>query len=397
MVMDTQESRHSADKPGRMQIGMVVGEASGDILGAALMRALRQHYPECEFSGIGGPRMLAQGFHSYFPMDRLSVMGFVDPLKRLPELLKIRKFLKTHFTEHRPSVFIGVDSPDFTLNIERHLREEVGVPTVHYVSPSVWAWRQGRIKGIARSVDLMLTLLPFEADFYREHHVPVAFVGHHLADEIPLEVDTDGAREALGISHTGPLVALLPGSRKGEVEQLGELFLKAARLCREQRPNLQFVIPAANPARYRQIHHQLSEYMDLPVHLVQGQSEKAMAAADVALISSGTTALEAMLLKTPMVVAYKMAALSYAILSRLVKTEHVSLPNLLAGRRLVPELLQKAATPKALSEAVLDYIDHPEQTESLRQTFTEMHRDLARNASARAAEAIARLLEEKKQ
>lgn len=376
----------------RMQIGIVAGEASGDILGAALMRALRRHYPDCEFSGIGGPRMLAQGFHSYFPMDRLSVMGFVEPFKRLPELLKIRRFIKEHFTERPPAVFIGIDSPDFTLNIERHLKAS-GVPTVHYVSPSVWAWRQGRIHGIARSVDLMLTLLPFEAEFYRQHQVPVEFVGHHLADEIPIEVDSSNPRHELGISSEGPLVALLPGSRGGEVEKLGPLFLQAARLCREQRPNIQFVIPAASPDRYRQIHHQLAQFVDLSVHLVQGQSQKVMAAADVALISSGTTALEAMLLKTPMVVAYKMASLSYAILSRLVKTEHVSLPNLLAGRALVPELLQKAATPEALSAAVLEYIDHPEQTEALLETFTDIHRELARDASNRAADAIAGLLE----
>lgn len=376
----------------RMQIGIVVGEASGDILGAALMRALRQHYPDCEFSGIGGPRMLALGFHSYFPMDRLSVMGLVEPLKRLPELLKIRRFLKAHFTEYPPAVFIGIDSPDFTLNIERHLKS-AGIPTVHYVSPSVWAWRQGRIKGIARSVDLMLTLLPFEADFYREHQVPVEFVGHHLADEIPLEVDTPRAREAMGITPDGPLVALLPGSRSSEVEKLAPLFLQAARLCKAQRANIQFVIPAANPDRYRQIHHLLAEYVDLPVNLVQGKSQKAMAASDVALIASGTTALECMLLKTPMVVAYKMAGLSFAIMSRMATTQYVSLPNLLAGRELVPELLQSAATPEALSAAVLDYIDHPQKTQELVHTFTKMHQELSRHASGRAADAIARLVD----
>jgi len=375
----------------RMQIGIVVGEASGDILGAALMRALRQHYPDCEFSGIGGPRMLAQGFHSYFPMDRLSVMGLVEPLKRLPELLKIRRFIKSHFTEHPPGVFIGIDSPDFTLNIERYLKS-AGIPTVHYVSPSVWAWRQGRIKGIAQSVDLMLTLLPFEADFYREHQVPVEFVGHHLADEIALEVDTPRAREAMGIPPEGPLVALLPGSRASEVEKLAPLFLQAARLCKAQRAKIQFVIPAANPDRYRQIHHLLAEYVDLPVLLVQGKSQKAMAAADVALIASGTTALECMLLKTPMVVAYKMAGLSFAIISRMVKTQYVSLPNLLAGRELVPELLQSAATPEALSAAVLNYIDNPQQTQELVHTFTKMHQELSRHASGRAADAIAKLV-----
>ena len=386
-------TEHISRTSSRLQIGMVVGESSGDILGAALMRALRQHFPDCEFSGIGGPRMLEQGFHSFFPMDRLSVMGLIDPLKRLPELLKIRKFVKCHFTEQPPSVFIGVDSPDFTLNIERHLRE-ADIPTAHYVSPSVWAWRQGRIKGIKRSVDLMLTLLPFEADFYREHKVPVEFVGHHLADEIPMDVDRKAARSALRIREDGPLVALLPGSRSGEVEQLGTLFLKAARLCREKRSGIQFVIPAASPERYRQIHHQLSEFVDLNVHLVQGRSREAMAAADVALIASGTTALECMLLKTPMVVAYKMGSVSYSIISRMVKTKYVSLPNLLAGRQLVPELLQKAATPEALSAEVLNYFDHPSQTESLRETFADLHRELACSASDRAADALAGLIRE---
>lgn len=389
MVESEDQTAHGRDRP---HIGLVAGEASGDLLGAGLMRALRRHYPDCEFSGIGGPRMIEQGFHSYFPMDRLSVMGLVDPLKRLPELLKIRRFLKDRFTELPPRVFIGIDSPDFTLNIERHLRQ-AGVPTVHYVSPSVWAWRRGRIKTIARSVDRMLTLLPFEADFYREHGVPVSFVGHPLADDIPRETDVEEARQSLGIDHDGPLLALLPGSRSGEVAHLGELFLRAARRCREQRPNLAFVIPAASPARYRQIHHQLAEFVDLPVHLIQGQSREVMAAADVALIASGTTALEAMLLKTPMVVAYRMGRVSWAVLSRLVKTDHVSLPNLLAGRRLVPELLQQAATPERLSAAVLDYLDHPAQTEALREQFDQLHQALALGASDRAAEAVVSVIE----
>src|SRR5690606_4813912 len=221
----------------RLRIGIVVGEASGDILGAALMLKLRKHFPNAEFSGIGGPRMLAAGFHSYFPQDRLAVMGLVEPLKRLPELLRIRKFLREHFIANRPAVFIGIDSPDFTIPLEASLREK-GVKTVHYVSPSVWAWRQKRIFKIERSVDLMLTLLPFEAKFYQEHQVPVEFVGHHLADEIPLSVDKVAARKLLGLPEQGRIVALLPGSRASEVERMGDLFMRTAVACLEQDPDL---------------------------------------------------------------------------------------------------------------------------------------------------------------
>jgi len=384
-----------AQRTQRMRIGIVVGEASGDVLGAALMRALRKHYPDCEFSGVGGPQMLEEGFHSFFPMDRLSVMGLFEPLKRLPELLRIRAFLKTHFTEQPPAVFIGIDSPDFNLNIEAHLKQ-AGVPSVHYVSPSVWAWRQGRVKNIARSVDLMLTLLPFEADFYQKHRLPVCFVGHHLADDIPLKVDALEARSRLGIDSKGPLVALLPGSREGEVKRMGPLFLETARLCSGLRPDLEFVVPAAGPERYRQIHHQLAAYVDLPLHLVQGQARDALAAADLALLASGTVSLEAMLLKTPMVVAYKMSWPSFAIVKAMLKTPYVSLPNLIAGEALVPELLQSAAQPPALCRALMTYLEQPEQGRALVERFAQMHQHLARNASDRAASAIAELLEERR-
>ena len=378
----------------RMRIGIVVGEASGDVLGAALMHALRRHYPDCEFSGVGGPQMLEEGFHSFFPMERLSVMGLFEPLKRLPELLRIRKFLKTHFTEQPPAVFIGIDSPDFNLNIEAHLKQ-AGVPSVHYVSPSVWAWRRGRIKTIARSVDLMLTLLPFEADFYQKHRVPVCFVGHHLADDIPLKVDAREARARLGIDSKSPLIALLPGSRGGEVERMGPLFLETARLCVQAWPDLEFVVPAASPERYRQIHHQLAAYVDLPLHLVQGQARDALAAADLALLASGTVTLEAMLLKTPMVVAYKMSWPGFAIVKAMLKTPFVALPNLIAGEALVPELLQSSAKPRALCRALMTYLEQPEQGRALVEHFAQMHQSLALNASGRSASAIAELLEER--
>ena len=375
----------------RIHIGIVVGEASGDILGAALMTELRKLYPNAEFSGIGGPRMLALGFHSYFPQDRLAVMGLIEPLKRLPELLRIRKFLREHFIANPPSVFIGIDSPDFTISLERSLKEH-GIKTVHYVSPSVWAWRQKRVFKIAKSVDLMLTLLPFEAAFYEKYNVPVEFVGHHLADEIPLESDKFKARRELGIPEHARVVALLPGSRASEVERMGKLFMHAAVFCLEQDPELLFYIPAANSDRYRQLHHQLNDYVDFPIQLFNGNSHRVMAAADVLLLASGTVALEALLLKKPMVVAYKMAPLTFKILSWLVKTPFVSLPNLLANKLLVPELLQDNATPEKLSAAVMHYFENPEEASVLRDTFAEMHFNLRRDASVRAAAAIAKLI-----
>lgn len=374
-----------------ISIGVVAGEASGDILGAGLMAALRQHFPNAFFFGVGGPQMLEQGFHSLYPQDRLAVMGLVEPLKRLPELLRIRRSLRQHFIDHPPSVFIGIDSPDFNLSLEGDLRR-AGIPTVHYVSPSVWAWRQGRIKTIVRSVDLMLTLLPFEAAFYKEHGVPVEFVGHHLADQLPLTVDTLGARRALNLDPQARIVALLPGSRGGEVKQMGELFLQAAALCLADEPSLQFVIPAATPDRYRQLHHQLSSHQSLPVHLLQGQSRQAVAAADVALVASGTATLETLLLKKPMVVAYKMAFLTYLVLSRLVKSPYISLPNLLAGEALVPELIQQRATPEALAKEVLHFLHNEQAAARVRSAFAQMHVSLRRNASQRAAEAVIGLI-----
>lgn len=376
----------------QIHIGIVVGEASGDILGAALMRELRRHYPHAAFSGIGGPLMLAEGFESYFPQDRLAVMGIIEPLKRLPELLRIRRFLRDHFTAQKPAVFIGIDSPDFTIDLELSLREQ-GVKTVHYVSPSVWAWRQKRVIKIARAVDLMLTLLPFEAKFYRDHQVPVEFVGHHLADAISLDHDQLAARQSLELPEQGRIIALLPGSRAGEVERMGRVFLDAARLCYQADPTLTFVIPAANYERYRQIYNQLNDFADLPVKLVTGNSQMAMVAADAVLLASGTVALEAMLLKRPMVVAYKLAPLSAAILRMLVKTPYISLPNLLANELLVPEFIQNEAQPEALAAAVMGYFSAPESARILVDRFYHMHTTLKRDASARAADAIAALID----
>ncbi len=384
-----------ADRKSVLRVGMLAGEASGDILGAGLIAALQKRFESIEVVGIAGPRMQALGARSLFPMERLSVMGLVEPLKRLPELLKIRRNLRLHFLENPPDVFIGIDSPDFNLGLEEALKA-AGIPTVHYVSPSVWAWRQGRIKKIARAVDHMLTLLPFEADFYREHQVPVTFVGHPLADDIPLEVDVAAARHKLGLSSSDEVVALLPGSRGGEVRLLGPLFLQAANWCHQRRPELKFVLPAANAERRQQIESQLVAIAGaetLPVTVLDGDSQTALAAADAVLIASGTATLETMLMGKPMVVAYKMATLSYAIFSRMLHTPWVSLPNLLAQKELVPEILQDDATPEALGAAILRYFDDPLLHDQLRRAFSELHQELRRDASERAAEAICRLLD----
>lgn len=379
-----------------LRIGMLAGEASGDILGAGLITALQKRFSKVEVTGIAGPRMLALGAESMFPMERLSVIGLVEPLKRLPELLKIRRSLRQHYIANPPDLFIGIDSPDFNLGLEEALRSE-GIPTVHYVSPSVWAWRQGRIKKIARAVDHILTLLPFEADFYREHKVPVSFVGHPLADEIPLDVDVASAKQALGFSADDEVVALLPGSRGGEVRLLGPLFLQSALWCYQRRRNLKFVLPAASPERKAQLEQQLSQLPGieaLPLTLLDGNSQQALAAADAVLIASGTATLETMLMNKPMVVAYKMAALSYAIFSRMLHTPWVSLPNLLAQKELVPEILQGDATPEALGAALLNYFDDPLLGDRLRREFSELHQELRRNASEKAADAVCSLLQE---
>lgn len=376
-------------------IGVVVGEASGDLLGAGLMRSLKQHFPDAVFQGIGGPKMLAEGFESLFPQDRLAVMGLVEPLARLPELLKIRRSLRQHFLRHRPCVFIGIDSPDFNLDLELSLRKQ-GIKTVHYVSPSVWAWRQGRIKKIARAVDLMLTLLPFEADFYRANNVPVAYVGHPLADEIPLQPNPVAAIEALQLADSvkgKKIVALLPGSRATEVSRMGPLFWQVAEYCAAKQKNLLFLVPSANVARHQQLEEQLRELSsDLPIRLIEGQSHKVMEAADVVVMASGTTTLEAMLLKRPMIIAYKVAALTYALLTRLVKVQFIGLPNLLANRAVVPEFIQERATPVAVGDALLNYLNNPTTTKKLTATFEDLHLQLRQNSDEQAARAIAALI-----
>ncbi len=374
--------------PRPLTVALVAGEASGDILGAGLMQALRARHPDVQFIGIGGARMEAEGLRSYFPLERLAVMGLVEVLGRLPELLARRKRLLATLLEARPDLFIGIDAPDFNLDLALKLRRN-GIRTVHYVSPSVWAWRQKRVLKIRDACDLMLTLFPFEAKFYDAHQVPVRFVGHPLADTIPLEADRSAARAALNLPHDGLVVALMPGSRGGEVGRLGELFLGAADRLRAMRPGIRFVVPCASPERRSQL-EQMLVGRDLPLTLLDGRSHEALAACNAVLIASGTATLEALLYKRPMVVAYSVAPLTFRILKRLVKSPYVALPNLLAQRLLVPELLQDAATPEAMAQLLSPLLDNGDiQTEG----FDAIHRTLRCDASSQAAQAVLQLIE----
>ncbi|MBT5104945.1 MAG: lipid-A-disaccharide synthase [Porticoccaceae bacterium] len=369
---------------------MVAGEASGDTLGADLIRALRRLFPDARFEGIGGPKMIAEGFVSFYQMDRLSVMGFVEPFKRLPELLSIRRDIINRCKLSKPAAFIGIDSPDFNLGIEKALHKS-GIKTVHYVSPSVWAWRQGRIKGIKRSVDLMLTLLPFEEAFYQQHLVPVAFVGHPLAGQISRTPDSSAARQQLGLDINRPLLTLMPGSRSGEIALMGTLFLMVATDLLKSNPQLQFLIPAANGDRHRQLTEILAGYPKLPVTLIKQQSLLAMEASDAVLLASGTTALEAMLLKKPMVVSYKLGKWTYKLVKPFIKTPFASIPNLLATEMLVPELIQDDATVETLSSAVSKALD-PKARDSVEQRFEELYEQINLPSGDTAAAAINKLI-----
>lgn len=377
-----------------MRIAIVAGEASGDLLGAGLMRELKVHFPDAVFEGIGGPSMLAEGFESLYPMEALSVMGLVEVLRDLPRLLGIRAALRRRYLKHPPAIFIGIDSPDFNLGLAKQLRAS-GIRTVQYVSPTVWAWRQGRIKGIRQAVDLVLTLFPFESEFYEQHGVPAAYVGHPAADRLPLAVDVGAYRAKLGLAAAAPVVALLPGSRRGELERLGPLFVETIRLIQAQRPDCLFVAPMVNAQRREQFSQMLTNAGLLEqVHLLDGESEAAMGSADCVLLASGTATLEAMLLKRPMVVTYRVAPLTARLvqLLGLVKAQHFALPNLLSDEPMVPELIQSDATPERLAQAVLAQLDDVAGRARVQACFTELHRQLRCNASVRAAEAVQRCL-----
>ncbi|AWY02361.1 lipid-A-disaccharide synthase [Marinomonas primoryensis] len=373
---------------------VVAGEASGDILGANLIAHLKILQPNAIFEGIGGPLMEAQGFKTVVPMDRLSVMGLVEVLARLIELLCIRKRLYQSCLDNPPTAFIGIDSPDFNMPLARKLKKS-GIPTVHYVSPSVWAWRQKRIFNIKKSVDLMLALFPFELPIYHEHNIPIVCVGHTLADEIPLDSDALEARDTLNLGPiNGPVFGILPGSREGEVSRLAPLFVETMKRIKQKEPDAVFLMPAANAARRVQI-ESILEGANAEAILIDGQSRTVMAASDAILLASGTAALEAMLVKRPMVVSYRVNKLTYAIMSRMIKVPYVSLPNLLANEALVPELLQDAATPDNLATRLLQTWRSFNGDKTIQAKYLNLHKMLRKNAGETAAKAIISMLEEK--
>lgn len=379
-----------------MKIALVAGEASGDLLGAGLIAALRARFPDAEFAGIGGEAMRAAGLDAWHDAAELSVMGLSEVLSHLPRLLRLRRTLRERLLAWRPDVFIGVDAPDFNLGVERWLKQR-GLRTVHYVSPSVWAWREGRAEKIGRSADLVLCLFPMEPAIYARHGVDARFVGHPLADTMPLDPDRAAARDALELPRDAPVLAVLPGSRLGEIERLGATFLQAASLVSRQVPDLHVVIPAATPACRIAIEQQLSDSRFPIAHsrLLAGNARAAMVASDVVLLASGTATLEAMLAQRPMVVGYRIAPLTHAIVKRLgmLKIDTYSLPNLLAGERLVPELMQHDCTPDRLAAAVLRWFHEPAAAATLVPRFRALHGDLRRDASAQAADAVAELLQ----
>ena len=375
-----------------LHVGIVAGEPSGDRLGAGLIQAVREHVPDAVFEGIGGSRMVEAGCFSLHPMEKLSVMGFTDVMWRLPGLVAIRRDLRRHFLETPPDIFIGVDAPDFNLPLERHLKA-AGIRTLHYVSPAVWAWRGYRLRGIARAIDCMLALFPFEEACYSEQGIPVRCVGHPLADTLADEVDPLEARRHLGLDPHGKLVALLPGSRIDEVRRLADPFILAAMWCHERRIDTRFVVPLTTSAcrdlferRLRRLHCRV------PMTLLNGKSLEAMAACDAALLASGTATLECLLLKRPMVVAYRLSPLSYRLAKRLVRTRYFSLPNLLSGEPLVREMIQNEVRPEKLGRELLNLIDQPQRRQRLVEAFSVIHEDLRRDASRKVAGAVFELL-----
>ena len=375
-----------------LRVAIVAGEHSGDQLGAALIAALRERAPALECFGVAGPKMIAAGCEAWAGADSLGVMGLAEVLHHLPRLLRLRGRLAARFIAARPDVFVGIDSPEFNLTLARRLKR-AGIRCVQYVSPQVWAWRQGRVRTIGRDSDLVLCLLPFESEFYAEHAVRAEFVGHPLADQIPLEVDTGAARAALGVAPAARLIALLPGSRLGEVERLAAPFAAAAAWIRARRPEFQFLAPMASTAVHDCFEKQLAQAPEKSViRTVNGQAQRVLAAADAAIVASGTATLETLLSGKPMVVAYKVSWLTNFVLRTLglVKVQYFSQPNLLAGRRLVPEFSQGAVTGAALGAALLAELDDAAHLAELRREFARIHLALRRGGAGRAAEAVLR-------
>jgi lipid-A-disaccharide synthase len=377
-----------------LRVGLLAGEASGDTLGADLIHALRRRAPDTKFFGVAGPKMQAAGCASWEPAESLAVMGLFDVLRDLPRLAKLLARIKRMFLAERPDVFVGIDAPDTNLRVARRLHA-AGIPTVQYVSPQVWAWRQGRARSIRESVDLVLCLLPFEKRFYDEHGIRAEFVGHPLADAIPEIADREAARRALGLNQQASVVALLPGSRRGEVARLAADFAATVRWLKGRRPDLKFIAPMASAAT-RQIFSRVlkRDAPDVEVQLIEGQATTALSAANVVLVASGTASLEAALCKRPMVVVYRLGALTAWMLTRLnlVKSKFFAQPNLLADRRVVGEYFQDQIVPESIGAELLMWLDDTERRTALEQEFTRIHGELRRGAGTRAAQAILDLL-----
>ncbi len=380
-------------------IALVAGEISGDILGAGLINALRLHYPNAEFIGVAGEKMQQAGCETLFDMQELSVMGLTEVVKHLPRLLKRRKQVINTILELKPDIFIGIDSPDFNLYVENKLKQQ-GIKTVHYVSPSVWAWRQGRVHKIAKATNLVLALLPFEKAFYDRFNVPCKFIGHTMADAIPLKPNRSEACEKLGLDEKGRYIAILAGSRCSEIEFLAEPFLKTAQLLKEKYPDLQFLVPLVNK-KTQQLFEQIKAKVtpELDLILLKGNARQAMICAEATLLASGTAALEAMLCKSPMVVGYKLKPLTHTIAKRLIKTKYYTLPNLLADAPLVPELIQDECNPENLVWYLNKYLSQNSESlikkNELKQKFTQIHKEIQCDADMQVALAIIDLLKEK--
>ncbi len=372
-----------------LRIAMVAGEPSGDVLAAGMVGELKRLYPDAIIEGIGGPNMQAQGFHSLFDMETLSVMGLVEVLSHLPAILKVKKALLAHFSNNPPDIFVGIDAPDFNLRVEKELKAK-GIKTIHYVSPTIWAWREKRVHKIAKAAGRVLGLFPFEQQVYDKYDVPYTFVGHTMADSIALTPDQQASRKTLNLPIDKAVLAVLPGSRRGEVDTLLPIFIKTMEKIAAQRPDIEFVIPAANMHRLEQINSMLKEAKNvterLPIHVTEGTSRDAMIASDVILLASGTATLEAMLCKRPMVVAYKLSPITYKIMQRLYKAPFFALPNLLANEALVPELLQDDVNPDTLSQQALTYFGS--DNTDLISRFTDLHHTLKCNADKTAAQAV---------
>jgi len=374
-----------------LRLALVAGEASGDLLGGLLLQGLRARWPGLQSVGIGGPKLLAQGLDAWWPHERLAVFGYVDALRRLPELLRIRRQLGDRLLRERPSIFIGIDAPDFNFGLETRLRD-AGIKTVHFVCPSIWAWRGERVAKLARAADHVLCLFPFEPALLHQHGIAATFVGHPLADAIAIEPPRAAARSALGLANDAQVVALLPGSRRSEIVQIAPLLLAAAALMQRQRPGLRFVMPLVPGLRALVEPMLAAQGRGLAVELLDGRSHEALAACDLTLVASGTATLEAALFKRPMVITYRLAWLNWQRMRRMSYQPWFGLPNILAREFLVPELIQDDATPEALAREGLAWLDDAGRVEALVRRFIDLHHSLRQNTARKATDAIAQVL-----